>query len=403
MMYIVFYIYTFINKRRDFVIKEIDFKKLPKEYYLLFGYFILRIISNLYYVTTYGQALKTLLVVIFEQLLLLVAVYMLAPTKAEMITMIKAVVWAASFLFVVGVIESINEFRPFDGLYTISRNIYILFYYRLGLLRAQTTMMAPALYGNMCILILPLILYLYDYLREKKYIVIAGLDVLAIIHSGSRSDMIFLFMVIAIYFIYVLKSKERRMFFVKHFVIVSLALLSYMGIAGFYNDNLRYYYVGTAKSVLNEVGFDFDLDEGAPVNTNGFGGNYNGSVSRTRQFTGMYYVAQINPLFGLGSGAQTRRQVQFYWHFGNGKDGWISATAYDVGWVEIFCDEGLIGMLGLCSLLVFMVVKSRGDRFLVLSNVCYLLSMLSTGNMYSFLMLYVVLIMNRSYNECQLA
>ena len=79
-MYVIFYIYVFINRKRNFELKSI-FRNLHGETYFLAGYFVLRIVSNLYYVTTYGQAIKTILEIIFEQLLLLIAFYFLDPTK----------------------------------------------------------------------------------------------------------------------------------------------------------------------------------------------------------------------------------------------------------------------------------------------------------------------------------
>lgn len=393
-MYVIFFVYAFFNRKRDIYLKKIDYKKIPKEYFFLVAYFVLRIISNVYYVFNYGQALKTILFLIFEQLVLLIAVYILAPTKDELIVLIKTIVWSATVLFIAGIYESISGYRLFDALYTISRNIYNLTYYRLGMLRAQTTLMAPAVYGNMCILVLPFILYLYENSKSKKYFGIVGLDFLAIVHSGTRSDIIFFGVVLVIYCIYVLKGKERRILFVKNCITIAAVLLAYMGIAGACSDNLRYYYVGSGKAVLNEVGFDFDLSEGAPDGVKGFGVNVNGSVSRTRQFTGMYYVAKINPLFGLGSGAQVRHQVQYYWQSPEGKNAWIIASQYDVGLVEIFCDEGLIGLMGICFLIFYMYRMSKGNKFLVLCIICYLLSTLGTGNMYNFLILYVIIMMN---------
>ena len=390
MMFVTFYIYAWINRRRDLNLKSIKLRELPKEYLFLGGYFVFRIVSNLYYVTTYGQAAKTLFLIIFEQLLLLVAVYLLAPDREEIITLVKVIVWVAVALFVVGIIECIFSVKPFDALYTVGRNLYVLDYYRLGLLRATTTMYAPSIYGNMCILMFPLILYLYEMTRTKKYIVAAGLDVLAIIHSGSRADMIFLFAVILFYFVLVLRDKNRRFLFMKNTGIVAFVLVAYMCIASMCSASLKYYYVGTAKSLLNEVGFDFDLDEDAPEGAGGYGYNSNGSISRTRQFTGMYYVAKINPIFGLGSGADRRGEIKYYWHSQRGFDKWIVAYAYDVGMVEIFCNEGLMGLIGVCFLFVYMFMKSGKNGFYKLAIVCYLLSTLSTGNMFEFLMTYII-------------
>ncbi len=395
-MFVIFFIYAWVNRRRNLSFKNIRVKELPKEYLFLAGYFVLRTISNLYYVTTYGQAIKTIFSIIFEQLLLLVAFYLLAPKKEEIITLIKVIVWTAAVLFVVGVIESIFSVKPFDALYTVRRNLYVLDYYRLGLRRAATTLYAPSVYGNMCILMMPLIMYLYETTRAKRYLVVAGLDVLAIIHSGSRADMFYLFLVAAVYLIIATKGKERRILFIKNSCIIAAVLLVYMSIASLCSANLRYYYVGTVKSILNEVGFDFDLDKGAPEGSGGYGSNSNGSMSRTRQFTGMYYVAKINPIFGMGSEAARRGDIKFYWHSERGSDKWVAAPAYDVGMVEIFCDEGLVGLLGICSLLIFMLLKSRRSWLHQLLLICYLLCSLSSGNMYTFLMMYVLLFIARS-------
>lgn len=393
-MYVIFFVYAFVNKRRTIVLRNISLKNLPKEYLLLTGYFVLRFISNLFYVTTYKQALNNILLLIFEQLFLLIGMYILAPTKEELIKTLKIVLWTACVLFVAGIAESITSVRAFNSLYTISREVYNIPYYRLGLLRSTTCMYAPALYGNMCILVIPVILYLFEETRSKRYLVVAGLDTLAIIHSGTRADMIFLIIVLFIYFILVLKTRERRLYFLKNCGIVTVSLLMYMIIASLCSPLLKYYYTGNVKSVLNEVGFDFDLNEGAPPDSQGFGKNQYGSSSRIRQFTGMYYVARLNPLFGLGAGAATRGDIQYYWHFGPGDDRWRTIGVYDVGIVEIFCDEGLIGLLGMILLILFMADRSRKNDLLKYALFCYLITTLATKTMYSYLFVYLIILMS---------
>ena len=49
--------------------------------------------------------------------------------------------------------------------------------------------------------------------KIKKYLLSIGLCFLAIIHSGSRSNILFSAFVIAVYFIFVLKDKDRRLLF----------------------------------------------------------------------------------------------------------------------------------------------------------------------------------------------
>ena len=394
LMFLVFFIYTFVNKRRNLNLRALKIKDLPKEYLLLFGYFVLRIVSNLYYVTTYGQAAKTIMSIVFEQLLLLVAMYMLAPTRDEIIGVMRAIVVGATVLFIAGIFESFTSIRISDALFTINRFALNERYFRLGLLRATATLGLPGFYGNMCMYMLPIIFYLYEVTRSPKYLVITFLDILATIHSGCRSDVIFLVAICAIYFMYVLKGKERKVLFIKNAVIVIIALSLYIGLSCVQSQNLKYFYVGSGKSVLNQIGFDFDLDEGAPTGTGGFGSNSDGSYSRTAQFSGMQYVANINPVFGLGSGAQVRKEIKYYWH-----EQWLPSHTYDLGIVEIFCDEGIIGTLGLSLIIIFMIIASRKNKYYQLAIFTYLISTLSTANVYVYIMLFIIIFSERIIGE----
>ena len=128
MMFVVFYIYALINRRRDIRLKGFRIKDMPKEYYFLFAYFILRILSNLYYVGTYTEAVKSIFFIVFEQFMLLFAVYLLAPKREEIITLVKIIVYTAATLFVLGILESITGFNPFEALYTVKRDLYVVDY-----------------------------------------------------------------------------------------------------------------------------------------------------------------------------------------------------------------------------------------------------------------------------------
>ena len=390
MMLVAFLIYAYKNRRRDFKIKNIDFKSLPKPYYFLGGYFVFRILSNLFYVFTYEQAVKTIFFIIIEQLLLIVAVYMLAPTKEEIDILVKSIVSTATVMFVLGIIESFTHARIFDLLYTVSRYLLNERYERLGLLRSTASMGIPGMFGNMCILVLPLILYMYECSRNKKYLVSVGLCVLAIIHSGARSDIFFLIFTLGIYCIYVLRGKERRLLFGKNAMAVVLSLLIFISVLSVISPYYKYFYVGTAKSILNEVGFDFDLSEGAPDESVGFGKNADGGLSRTMQFSGISYAAGINPVFGLGSGAQNRGDIQYYY-----KNKWRVFKTYDLGVVEIFCDEGIVGLIGVVSALLYILLASGKNRMLQMMLAIYVMTTLSTVNMFEFLFLYIILAFER--------
>lgn len=387
-MFLIFYLYAFINKRRNlsFSIKNIHSLSVP--YKLLIGYFVLRLISNLYYVTTYGQAGKTFFLIIFEQLLFVIAIYVLAPTKKEVNTVIKIIICVATLLFIIGIFESYTYIRPFDSLYTVSRHVMNEHYVRLGFLRATTTLGMPGMYANMCVMILPLILYMYKKEMHKRYLLSAGLCFLAIIHAGSRSDLLYLIPILGIYFIYVLREKHDRLIFLKNLLAVLAFVFIFIVAVSVVYPSARYYYAGTGKSLLNEVGFNFDLSADAPEGSDGFGTNsVRGSVSRTQQLTGLLYTSRINPLFGLGSGAQVRDAVQYYW---NNK--WHIVNSYDLGLVEIYCDEGILGIVGILLLLAHLALLSKRKPLLQLLLITYLLTTLNTVNMFPFLFVYLTII-----------
>lgn len=396
-MFIIFYIYAFQNRRRALSFKTIHLNDLPVHCFFFGGYFLFRIIANMYYLTTYVQSAKTIFTIIFEQLFLLIAIYYLAPTQKEIHTLLKVITWTATSFYIMGILESVTFIRPFDALYTISRNVMNEHYVRFGLLRSTTTFGMPGMYGNMCVLTLPIILYLYETYKQKRYLLSSALCFLAIIHSGSRSDLIFIAPILGIYFFIALKGYNRKLLFIKNFFWVSASVFLTCSLLSIASPHLKYFYVGTTKSILNEVGFDFDLNEGAPDDVYGFDAkarenDSKGSTARLLQFSGIVYTSSINPLFGLGSGAQNRKDIKYFWD-----NKWHTSNTYDVGYVEIFCDEGIIGSIGYIMMatalicIYSIIIRLPQKRCLLLHPIAYAIILLSTANMPHFLFLIVII------------
>ncbi len=401
-MFLIFFVYSFINRRRDINFSNIYIKQLPTHYYLLGGYFFFRILSNLFHVSNDTASIKTIFLIVFEQLVLLIAIYWLSPTKEEILTLIKTIVMTATVFYVIGIIESMAFIRPFDALYTVNRHVMNEHYIRLGLLRSTTTLGLPGMYGNMCILTLALTLYLYTLNQSKRYIFSMALCILAIIHSGSRSNYLYLIVIISTYFLFIIFDKNKRKHFIKHMVLVVLSLTLFIGSACYSNEYYNYFYTGSAKSILNEFGCDFDLNANAPAGVDGYGGNgytnkYTGGFnSRKVQFTGIIYTFGKNPLIGLGSDCLSKKEAKYRF----GKQ-WIPCTAIDVGLVEIIMYEGILGLLGyICILSIFplYILKEKiwshlPDKILLLLPLSYLLTTLSTVNMTSFLFTILIIYM----------
>ncbi len=398
-MIIVFFFYVFLNKKQE--IKKYIHSYCTKEYMFLFGYAMLRIIANLYYITRYGAAAKAILEIIIEQILLLFALFALSPSKEEMIKLMKAIVWSAFFLFIIGIIETLTFIRPFDQLYTVHRYMLNEHYIRLGLLRSVATMGMPGLYSNMCLLIIPLILYLYNITSKKRYLILCFADIFAAIHSGSRSFFFYLAFVMIFYFICILRNKSERFRCIKNTVVVLIAILVTTSILSICNERYKYFYNGNIKAVLNELGMNYDLNADSPEGVNGYGGNYNpedknqgGIGSRRAQLSGIVYSLRINPMFGLGIGALERDEVRYY-YYGH----WDVRKAIDVGIVEIVVYEGLLGMLGFAMLFLFLfesLIRNKLSKCqtlsLMLLILCYIITTLSSANMMNFLILTVFLV-----------
>ncbi len=218
---------------------------------------------------------------------------------------------------------------------------------------------------------------------------------MAIIHSGSRSDIIFLFFVLILYFIITLKGIDRKKEFLKNAGIVIFALGLLIIFLSVRNSYYRYYYEGTAKSVLNIFGFEFNLNETAPSEMVEFGENVRAVKSRTFQFSGIQYAMSQNPIFGLGAGALSSDKVLYYSY-----DAWRVSHTYDMGIVEILISEGILGLIAYISLftsLIIITVKlyksEKGfytDKFLIyLIPIAYLICTLSTANMPHFLFTFI--------------
>lgn len=403
-MYIVFYIYVIINKRRSFSLKSLRIKELPISFYFLAGYFILRLITNLYYATTYADAIKTIFEILFEQIFLIIAFYMLAPTKSEITTLLKVLVWTSLYLFILGLFESFTSVNLWGLLYSVSRNMLNSFYIRLGLLRIASSMGLSNNFGNFCIFVTPLILYIKNITNQKRYLVVLFYDILAIIHSGCRSDLIFFVLIIAFYVLLGLKDKKNTMTSIKDICLVLAMVVIWTSTLSIISENYKYYYTGTAKSVLNLVGFNFDLNAGAPDGVDGYGKNVDGAYSRTFQLSGIKYALSINPLFGLGAGAHTRGDVIYTY---NNKP--FRIRTVDLGIVEILTNEGIIGFLGFISLAVGIILILITDkmfycvddmkRMKILLLLSFLLSTLSTGMMYPYLTLIITILFLHSQNQ----
>lgn len=386
-LYVVFFLYVYKNKRKPILFSLNDIKTASKKYYFLAAFFIIRIISNLYYVPVHTASIKAIAYIVFEVMFLIYGLYLLSPTKEELIDVAKYVVYVSGFLFFIGVFESLSGIRPLDSLYTVRREIFNDHYIRLGLLRATTTLCIPNYFGNICLVVFPLICYLHRLTEYKRYVVIGCLDLLALIHVGSRSTIIFYIGILFLYVLFTVIEKKHVKSTIRAIVIAGAMALAWILLACAVDENAEYYYVGTGKSLLNVVGFDYDLSSNAPKNSGGYGLNEStATYSRLYQFSGAKYALEKNPLFGLGAGCVEREEFICTW-----QNHTAANKSVDSALVEVIIYEGLLGVVAYILLFVFFVlscirkqinpIRNYEDRVLFLILLSYTITLSVTTTM----------------------
>ncbi|MDD3142118.1 MAG: hypothetical protein PHX08_24580, partial [Lachnospiraceae bacterium] len=311
---------------------------LKKNWYI-FAYCLLRIIANFYYVFQYSDARISILSIIIEEFFLIVFIVINIATEHEKLKALLAWVYGSSFVFGIGILESLLGFRTINVINTISRDIVQPAYYRLGILRAESTFVLPNFLGMYCVVLFPIICYCYMETKRKTIFLALVLDVFATIFSGCRSDIFILFILICYYAIF--KGTKEKMQYrdvMKKLIIVVCIVII---VSSCLSSRLWHYYLGTGKAVLNEVGFNFTLDESNDEQGIEFGDNAERAIySRTFQLTGVNWVANRNVVFGLGANALTRGVIQYEF------DGrWKVATTCDIGYLGVFEEEGCMGLL----------------------------------------------------------
>ncbi|SDI72478.1 O-Antigen ligase [Pseudobutyrivibrio sp. 49] len=399
-MFCVFYFYVFVNRKKYISNTDLSIKTISKEYSFLILSFTLRIVSCSYYLAEHLQAYKTILEIVFEEILLLVCIHIMSLSREDLLKLINIIVWSSTVIFAVGIFESFTFIRPFDFLYTVSRSVLNEHYVRLGLLRATTTFGMPVVFGGVCLIVFPAIIYMMLKTNQKKYYMAFIINVMAIIHSGARSAQLFFCFLMVIFPLFIWNKDEVKKYFKSLFIsilIVGIFVLLLCKLSPKY----EYFYEGSAKAVLNEVGFDFELDANVPEGVEGYGDNDStGSYSRVAEFSGIKYALEKNFWFGLGDGCDQRNEIRYLW-FGK----WKPHKAIDIGIVEVFMTEGVIGFLAFLCLFIFImytIIKMKNGlekRICFLTVIAYLLSTLGTSNIFSFLFAFVAIIM--SYQKVQ--
>ncbi|MBE5839555.1 O-antigen ligase family protein [Butyrivibrio sp.] len=354
--------FTYYIAKKGKIYRKISYDKSLKKALLCF--FSLIITCDLVGIYTAGsEAIKDLFVVLFEGVLLTWLIVHLIRSYSTLLRFIEIIIYSS---LVVGIISIIGVFlgiNPFLVLSTVNRSLVIMDFVRMGLLRPQAGFDHAVHYGLYNAVMCSIILSVIDEAHGKKRILLSFcfiVDFIALILCNSRGSMIaFLF----VFFIWFFQKRHYTKSFQKktlYYLVIMISALSFTiiivpSVLDYILNialSLHYAFFGTSDNVIA-----------------GYGMNVNGLRSRTDQLSGVYYVLKSNPIFGMGANAQSRGMIQY---FNSQSKQWYVTDTYDVGYIEIFCNFGLMGLVAYGVLFGTILKKCVSKKNNSFNNTMYI-------------------------------
>ena len=330
--------------------------------YALVGYFSLMLLANILNIKYNNESIKEILALILEQLCFIWIISKIIDSKEKLREALKVIAITSLFVAVIAIIGSITGKNLFYNLNFVKREMLMASYSRLGFTRAEAGFGHPVYYGAYIVIIIPIIMYLIE--TEEKciiYKIALIFNVVALFFSNSRGSII----AFAFIFLYITINQKWRVLkkYLSIFVIgiVSLVFVSIISpkMINFFGDIL--------KSIYNVFSSDQVYIQNYGQN------NANGLNSRINQISGIVWTLKHRPIIGFGANAHMKEMIKFC--DSNGK--WIVTDTFDIGYVAIFCQYGIVGSLGyiilyLCILKKCFEKNKNGNIFYKSIKYCFI-------------------------------
>lgn len=290
-----------------------------------------------------GESVKTILSLLLETWLFTYLIVRLITSEQKMNTAICGLVLASVLVSVLGVIEAVTGVNVFFFLTTTQRKMLQSVYIRFGAVRASGPFGHSIYFGTYQLCMLPFSLYLYDTRKKAVYFFAFILNIISVILSGSRGQMAVMFLAMAI--ILFRKRSKYRLKYIRN----SLCLLPVVIILICIFPKVFARMFSLIGSVIQALAYS-----GGRANSQL--GNANGILSRTEQLSGIVWtIMQGRVLSGFGNKAHLAHLIKYF------RDGaWVKTSTFDVGYVAIFCQYGILG-----SIAFFKLYQSRLNRSVI--------------------------------------
>ena len=328
---LIFTIIAYVIKNRGIIrIRIIDNNK--KMSYLIEIYFILVLLVNIINIRYNHNSIKEILSIMLEQVCFVWIISRIIDSREKLKEALKIMVITSMFVSIIAIIGSITGKNWFYKLNIVKREMLMASYSRLGFIRAEAGFGHPVYYGAYIVIIIPIIMYLIE--NEKKntiiYKIAMILNVIALFFSNSRGSII-AFAILLIYMI----INQKKIVLKKYIGILVIASVSFALVAIISPKMVNFF-----NNILISI---YNVFSSERVDMQNYGqNNIHGLDSRVNQLSGVIWTLKHRPIVGFGAGAHMLKLIKFTDL--NGR--WFNTNTFDMGYVAIFCQYGIIGSLG---------------------------------------------------------
>ncbi|OAA86943.1 O-antigen ligase family protein [Clostridium ljungdahlii] len=311
-------------------------------------YFAIVIGISIYFLTTiFNAALDQLMSIFIEEVLVIWIISCTVTTKEKLIRCLEVMVYASGVVAIVSITGLLVGENPFYYLNTVSREMLMANFSRMGLMRLEAGFGHAVYYGLYCTVMIPIAMYFYENSGRNRfrYMVCIILNIIALVLSNSRGTLVAFILVVCI----MLFQKKRNQLKKYQIFIISAAMV--FAIAVIFVPELSNYISDVFKSLV----YIISPSTGTIDN---YGTNADGLTSRMAQLSGITWTFKQSPIVGLGPDAMKRGVLSYYW-LGN----WQVTNTYDIGYVKIFCEYGILGSIGFLVLYSMILKLCIGKKY----------------------------------------
>lgn len=320
---------------------------------LLLAFFALIFITDIGHLPS-SSAIRDILSVIIEEWLVVWVLTKVIVSPKSIMRFLRIVVYSSAIVAVISIVGSLLGVNFFNCLITVDRELLIVDFERMGVLRPQAGFDHAVHYGLYNAMMCSIAISLAAREKGRKYILLLAsffLDLVALILANSRGSL-FAFGVVILYRI--INNRSIKLKTARKAIRIILIVLCCFSVLICIKPDILQYVFGVLFSVYASI---FNTD--AMNSITNYGTNVGGIVSRLAQFSGIIWVLVRRPFLGMGPEATSNGLISYINIYTND---WYVTDTFDVGYIEIFCTYGIVGSMAyilLFGLIIKFIFSSR--------------------------------------------